>query len=236
MYNIDSVPNFVIKEGSFGNVKIAKYTDGFGLYNNNKQWMCYLNNDSVIKQQYSSYDLAYGDVIISGLGFGILALWICSKPEVNSVTVIEFSSDVIKLFKDSNSVPDKLNIVNADIRNYNTDIEYDVMLLDHHELENFDFRLFDIEEISNKIKHKYMWSWSLEEIYIFKMYANEDHKIQKSLWSDLVNKSDKDFSLLWNNFVDNFFPEEEMLKNISNQKINEYVHTYFDSQFIRLAF
>jgi hypothetical protein len=236
LYNPNSVPSFFIKEASFGTVKINKYTNGFGLYNNDKQWMCYLNHDSVIKEMYSSYDLAHGDVIVSGLGFGILALWLCSKEEVDSVTVIEFSSDVIKLFKDSNSVPDKLNIVNADIRSYNTDIEYDVMLLDHHELEDFDFRLFDIEEICNRIKHKYMWSWSLELMYIFKMYANEDHKIQQSLWDDLTIKCDKDFSTLWNDFVDNFFPEEKMLKNISNQKINEYVYTYYSPQFTKFDF
>ena len=233
MYNAESVPSFFIKEGSSGNIKIVDKGKGFILYENNKFWMNSLKkNDSAIKQLYSSYDLAYGNVIISGLGFGILALWLCNKPDVVSVTVIEFSEDVIKLFKDSNSIPDKLNTVNMDIRNYNTDTEYDAILLDHYETESFDFILDDIQKISSKIKHKNMWAWPLEEMYLFKMYANENHRVVH----DLVDKCDKDFSLLWNDFVDTFFPKEEMLKNISNQKLNEYIYTYFNKKYIGVDF
>jgi hypothetical protein len=233
LYNAESVPSFFIKEGSSGNIKIVDKGKGFILYENNKFWMNSLKkNDSAIKQLYSSYDLAYGNVIISGLGFGILALWLCNKPDVVSVTVIEFSEDVIKLFKDSNSIPDKLNIVNMDIRNYNTDTEYDAILLDHYETESFDFILDDIQKISSKIKHKNMWAWPLEEMYLFKMYANENHRVVH----DLVDKCDKDFSLLWNDFVDTFFPKEEMLKNISNQKLNEYIYTYFNKKYIGVDF
>jgi hypothetical protein len=233
LYNAESVPSFFIKEGSSGNIKIVDKGKGFILYENNKFWMNSLKkNDSAIKQLYSSYDLAYGNVIISGLGFGILALWLCNKPDVVSVTVIEFSEDVIKLFKDSNSIPDKLNIVNMDIRNYNTDTEYDAILLDHYETESFDFILDDIQKISSKIKHKNMWAWPLEEMYLFKMYSNENHRVVH----DLVDKCDKDFSLLWNDFVDTFFPKEEMLKNISNQKLNEYIYTYFNKKYIGVDF
>jgi hypothetical protein len=233
LYNAESVPSFFIKEGSSGNIKIVDKGKGFILYENNKFWMNSLKkNDSAIKQLYSSYDLAYGNVIISGLGFGILALWLCNKPDVVSVTVIEFSEDVIKLFKDSNSIPDKLNTVNMDIRNYNTDTEYDAILLDHYETESFDFILDDIQKISSKIKHKNMWAWPLEEMYLFKMYANENHRVVH----DLVDKCDKDFSLLWNDFVDTFFPKEEMLKNISNQKLNEYIYTYFNKKYIAVDF
>jgi hypothetical protein len=233
LYNAESVPSFFIKEGSSGNIKIVDKGKGFILYENNKFWMNSLKkNDSAIRQLYSSYDLAYGNVIISGLGFGILALWLCNKPDVVSVTVIEFSEDVIKLFKDSNSIPDKLNIVNMDIRNYNTDTEYDAILLDHYETESFDFILDDIQKISSKIKHKNMWAWPLEEMYLFKMYANENYRVVH----DLVDKCDKDFSLLWNDFVDTFFPKEEMLKNISNQKLNEYIYTYFNKKYIGVDF
>lgn len=227
MYNADSVPSFVIKEASSGDIKIVDLGKRFVLYENNEEWMSYLKNDYVIKQLYSSYDLAHGNVIISGLGFGILALWICSKPDVISVTVIEASEDIIKLFKDSNIIPDKLNIINADIRKYNTDKKYDGMFLDHYEKENLNFILDDIKKISSRIKHNYMWSWPLEKIYLFKMYANENHQ----LVHHLLIKPDKDFSTLWKDFVNKFFPEEEMLKNINNQKLNEYIYTYFNKQY-----
>lgn len=206
---------------------------GFVLYENDQFWMNFSkNNDTVIKQLYSSYDLAYGNVLVSGLGFGILALWLCSKPEVLNVTVIEYSKDVIKLFKDSNNIPDKLNIIHMDVRNYDTDTEYDAILLDHYEKETFDFILDDIKKISNKIKHKNMWAWPLEEMYLFKMYANKNHMAVH----DLVDKCDKDFSSLWNDFIDKFFPEEEVLKNISNHKLNEYIYTYFNKEYTGLDF
>lgn len=234
MYNPESVPSFFIKAGSSGNIKIVEMGKGFVLYEGSEFWMnSPKNNDSVIKQMYSSYDLGHGNVLVSGLGFGILALWLCSKPEVLSVTVVEFSEDVIKLFKDSNSIPDKLNIVNMDIRNYNTDTEYDAMLLDHYEKENFDFILDDIEKISSKIKHKSIWAWPLEEIFLFKMYASENHR---AAVLDLVDKCDKDFSPLWNDFVDKFLPKEEVLKNINNNKLNEYIYTYFNKKYTGVDF
>ena len=50
------------------------------------------------------------------------------------------------------------------------------------------------------------------------------------------DKGDKDFSPLWNDFVDNFFPKEEMLKNINNHKLNEYIYTYFNKKYTGVDF
>ena len=186
--------------------------------------MIYSKNDLAIKQLYSSYDLAYGDVLVSGLGFGILALWICTKPNVRSVTVVEVSEDVIKLFKDSNYVPDKLKIVNQDIRKYNTDKEYDALLLDHYELQDYDWMLKDMQDIARTIKHKNIWAWPLELIYLFKMYTNSDYE---SL-SDLDIKPDKDFTQLWTVFVNRFFPKEKTLNNIDPDTLNSYIYTFLN--------
>ena len=132
------------------------------------------NSDSEIKAQYSSYDLAFEDVLVSGLGFGILPLWLCDNPNVNSVTVIEISKDVIKLFKESNVVPNKLTIINDNMITYNTNKKYNAILLDHYEKEDFDLILKDIENICNRIDHDIFWAWSLEAIYLFKMYSSLD--------------------------------------------------------------
>lgn len=227
-YNLKSVPEFTIKEASYGSVDIVDDGARITLYNNGDRWMSYEKaNDLEIKELYSSYDLAYGDVLVSGLGFGILALWLCSKPGVNSVTVVEISEDVIKLFKDSNGIPEKLTIINDSMITYNTDKEYDVLLLDHYERQTFDWRLKDIARICDRIKHKYFWAWSLESIYLFKMYTDLDHQLDLDI-GKILNGSERDLSPCWSEFIDKFFPKEVMVKDIPNKKINEYIYTFFD--------
>ncbi len=60
---------------------------------------------------------AKGHVLINGLGLGVVLAHILSKPEVESVTVIEKSEDVIKLtaphFKDK-----RLTVIHADAYDY----------------------------------------------------------------------------------------------------------------------
>jgi hypothetical protein len=224
LYNPTSIPHIVIKEGSSGPIDIIDHGPSLILYNNGDRWMSYLKNkDLEIKELYSSYDLAYGDVLVSGLGFGILALWLCSKPEVNSVTVVEISEDVIKLFKDANVVPEKLKIINDNMITYNTDIEYDVLLLDHYERQLFEWKLKDIMNICSRIKHKVFWAWSLEHIYLYEMYKEFDVQV-------IINKNGDDLSTHWSDFRNKFFPKEIMLKNINSQKLNEYIYTYFNKE------
>ena len=229
-YNRDSVPHFVVKESSCGSVNIIDHGDHFVLYNSGDRWMVYnKETDIEIKETYSSYDLAYGDVLISGLGFGILALWLCNKPEVKSVTVIEVSNDVISLFNQSNISPDKLTIINDNMITYNTDKEYDVLLLDHYETQDFDWRLEDIKSISSRIKHKYLWSWSLEAIYLLKMYRNEIDEDALNAGCGL-DTSNIDFTSMWGSFIDIFLPQEIMLKSIHGDRLNEYLFSYFDKK------
>lgn len=232
-YDIKTVPEFVIKEGSSGPIDIVHDSNAFSLYNNGDRWMVFnKGNHAEIKEMYSSYDIAYGDVLVSGLGFGILALWLCNKPEVSSVTVIEFSEDVIKLFKESNDVPNKLNIVNDNIITYETDKEYDVILLDHYERQNFDWRLKNMADICNRISHKSFWAWSLEQAYLLKMYGIDAKDIINHKDEDTVFSKKPDLSSFWDLFIDKFLPNEKQLKDISKTKINEYMYTYFNRHHI----
>jgi len=227
-YAYESVPNFVIKESSSGPIDIIDHGNYFELYNNGHSWMVHnKEEDCSIKEMYSSYDLAHGDVLISGLGFGILALWLCNKPEVNSVTVIEISKDVIKIFKDYNLIPDKLTIINDDIITYNTDKKYDSLLLDHYNSQSLDWRIKDMNRICSRIKHKHFWSWSLENIYLSKMYPNTKADQNSSRYKILV-ESEGDITVLWSEFIDKFLPKEKELKNLPNYKLNDYLYNYFD--------
>jgi hypothetical protein len=229
-YNINTVPFFTIKEKSSGPIDIIDHGTHFALYNNGDVWMSYIKGgDTEIRQMYSSYDLAYGDVLISGLGFGILALWLCNKPEVKSVTVVEISEDVIKLFKESNECPKKLNIINDSMITYNTDKQYDVLLLDHYERQSFAWRIKDINRICNRINHKDFWAWSLEKIYLFIMY--QEFQMGRGIdFHKLLSSHNNDWSSNWCTFIDKHFPERTNLKNIPNDKINEYMYNFFNKE------
>ncbi len=65
---------------------------------------------------------ARGKVVTFGLGLGYYAYMAQRKPEVESVTVVELSADVIKIFKENIlpffEHPEKVRIVNADAFEY----------------------------------------------------------------------------------------------------------------------
>lgn len=61
---------------------------------------------------------AKGHVHINGLGLGVILLAVLMKPEVESVTVVEKSEDVIKLIAPSFARFDKLTIVHGDALTY----------------------------------------------------------------------------------------------------------------------
>lgn len=65
---------------------------------------------------------AHGRVVTFGLGLGYYAYMVAEKPEVESVTVVELSEGVIKLFREHilPQIPnkDKIKIVNADAFEY----------------------------------------------------------------------------------------------------------------------
>jgi hypothetical protein len=81
---------------------------------------------------------ARGRVITFGLGLGYFAYMASEKEDVESVTVVELSSDVIRLFREKIlpkfSHPEKINIVNADA------FEYAEKTMPN---ENFDFAFVD---------------------------------------------------------------------------------------------
>lgn len=67
-------------------------------------------------------DKARGKVVTFGLGLGYYAYMVQRKPEVESITVVELSPDVIRIFKESIlpyfEHPEKVRIVNADAFEY----------------------------------------------------------------------------------------------------------------------
>ena len=82
---------------------------------------------------------AHGKVVTFGLGLGYYAYMCAEKPDVSSVTVVEISEDVIRLFKQhilpQFSHPEKIRIVKCDAIEYARDVMPG---------EDFDYAFVDI--------------------------------------------------------------------------------------------
>jgi hypothetical protein len=228
-----SVPDFKIQEITLGPVEVVLENDAYALYNNGIQWMVYspLTNQE-IKELYSSYDLAYGDVLLTGLGFGILALWLCNKPEVKSVTVVEKFSEVIEIFKKINDIPDNLTIINDDASMFATDKKYDVLLLDHYETQNFDWRLRDMQKVCDAIKHDVFWAWSLDEAYMFKTYKLDKYALHSAIENYQHFLDIENMTSGWKDFVKKYFPNEKSLLDIDDRQLEDYIYGHYNKSLI----
>lgn len=67
---------------------------------------------------------ATGDVLISGLGLGMVVKALLLKPDVTSITVLELEADVIALVAPSYPDP-RVRIIHADCRTWKPDRKFD---------------------------------------------------------------------------------------------------------------
>lgn len=180
--------------------------------------------NSQAKDQYSLYDMAYGDVLISGFGFGLLACWIASKPEVRSVTVLEISKDIYDIFLMNNELPEKVNVIIADASTYKTEKRFDCILLDHYEFTSSNWIFRDLKKITNNIpNHDLIWAWSLDAKYIEKYFGYRPYELS----GNLLYLQCIDFYENYNHFK-NIFLMIPTLPNFTKEKFNEYIMTSFD--------
>lgn len=84
-----------------------------------KRLVC--NGDTIMSNTYAEIRdnfkfvlVATGNVLINGLGLGVCLSAILEKKEVNSVTIIEISKDVIKLIAPVFEKDKRVKIINAD--------------------------------------------------------------------------------------------------------------------------
>jgi hypothetical protein len=231
-FDKNTVPQFNIIPGMSGDVTISNSPEEpniFYLHKNNKQLMgLNINSNIEIKELYSSYDLSYGDVLISGLGFGILPLWVASKTEVKSVKVIEYSQGVINLFLQSNKIPKNMTIELGDISTYKSNNKYDCILLDHFQdlqPENeWHLRIEDIQLICKNIpNHNLIWGWSLEHIFLSKKFQITFQQ----LYRQFIDLRKFDLYSKWLEFIDKDI-NVITLPSLSVHKLTEYVYTYFN--------
>ena len=203
---------------------IIKDDNSFALYNKGIRWMTLdLETNKQIKEFYSQYDMAYGNVILTGFGFGILTSWLASKSEVESITVIEISEDVVQAFLKNNKISDKVKIVIEDASKYKDTNNYDCLFLDHYETQNDFWFIRDIKRLANNIpNHNIFWAWSMEEKMLKNFYKYKDFDIKEVLKQDEIFTKE-----LYFNFKNNVLGIKTM-PDLSPKQIKTYFRAYYD--------
>ena len=131
--------DMIIKEDFSEIPPLGFFPDGFrfpAILENENEWMTLTPVD--LDTCEDAIDAAHGKVITFGLGLGYYAYMASEKADVESVTVVELSADVIRLFKEHilPQMPNghKIRIVNADAFEYAEKImpneEYDLAFVD----------------------------------------------------------------------------------------------------------
>jgi hypothetical protein len=184
--------SIVFAETQVNNTKIKREEVSYTLIVDGIEWMRF--DDSYIsrEQLYSSYDLAYGKVLLTGFGFGILAEWIASKDNVTEVHVVEKYPDVIECFLKNNSMPSKVKVIIADASEYKSNEKYDCIFIDHYEILPLSEVSQEIVKVSNNVpNHSVIWGWQFEEIYNTELDILKDYGIDHNRILNYIEKYNK---------------------------------------------
>lgn len=73
---------------------------------------------------------AHGNVLIGGLGIGLILLAIQDKEDVKQITVVEKNKEVIELVGSQLPLNSKVNIVNDDVFEYKPLLKYNTIYMD----------------------------------------------------------------------------------------------------------
>jgi len=224
-FDLKTVPKVKLTEDSKNNVVISKKDNRYYYLftEKNQQMMLDFYTNKEIKEMYSSYDLGYGKILMGGLGFGILALWLSNKPNVESIHIIELSQDVVDIFLSKNQLPSNVTIEIADVDTYVTDKNYDCILLDHYELMIPEERIKSMKQVAKNIpNHNLFWVWSMEDIY-----TSVSYNLSLLEFKQTVGNNYNDFYKKWESFIDKAMGIPT-IPPLNPDKLNEYIYTYVD--------
>lgn len=223
MLDKNTIPPVVIEPGTYGSVEIEKKGNYYFLKHSGVEWNVYnKKNMREYHEQWSGYDLAYGDVLLSGLGFGQMATWVASKPEVKSVTVIEKCSDIVTAFLANNDMPSNVSVVIDDANTYSTDKKYNCIIWDHipNGQHNSDFYR-NLCASAKSINHDLFWFWSLEGYYVTSYYGIT----LQQLYINPIDFKPFDFSTKWEELRSKL--DMPTIPSLSKDKIDSYINSYF---------
>ena len=158
-------------------LEIIKNDNCYNLYVNGIQWMMYeIDNHHQASQLFSHYYISSGNVIATGLGFGIRELWLLNNPNIKSLTILENNKDIIEYHKEVNPILfEKAKIINCDARTYKG--KCDTLLLDHYEFESMTNIIEDVKNITKNIKCRNLWFWHLETQILADLHKVDEHNL-----------------------------------------------------------
>jgi hypothetical protein len=93
---------------------------------------------------------AHGDVLVGGLGLGMILLAVQDKEDVRSITVIEKNPDVIAAVRHQLPLNDKVTVIEGDVYTWKPDRKYDCIYMDIWSYINS-----DVYEEMKTLKRKY---------------------------------------------------------------------------------
>jgi len=154
------MPNLPLDK--IGNVELREGLHGLRLFVNNQCWMgVNFINYREVYQFFSHYTLAKGNVLCSGMGLLIRESWLLTK-KVN-ITLVENNENIIQYHRTYNpELCSQMNITHGDIHHHRG--KYDVVLLDHYELEKEKWIIEDVKRVIENIDCDVVWFWPLERI------------------------------------------------------------------------
>lgn len=170
---------------------------------NRSVWMSYnVHSAEEACELYSSFRVAEGHCLCTGLGLGLRESWLLRKPEVKSVTVIEKNQCIIDFHKEFNpELLKEIKVINENASEYKGSC--DTLLLDHYNQEPWNNVLEDIENVAKNIDCQKMWFWPLEEYLIetskpghyFRSYLELKERLPKL--PDITSYDVYDFVATW---------------------------------------
>jgi hypothetical protein len=100
------------------------------LYDRNLEEVIMTNSSMEFYTNYDFISKARGDILVGGLGLGLLELSIQDKPEVNSITVVEYYPEIIEMILSQLKFRGSISVINEDILNFKTEKKFDTAYFD----------------------------------------------------------------------------------------------------------
>ncbi|MCX6709928.1 MAG: hypothetical protein NTV63_03190 [Candidatus Woesearchaeota archaeon] len=138
-----SIRKIVIDYGPEWKKKYERYANAVGFYDGKIEPGEYVNlydkkanhvmMSNTPMEFYTNYEFikkSRGNVLIGGLGLGLIALFVEKKPEISSITIVEKHPEIIELILSQIKFESKVLIEHSDIFNFAPKERYDTVYID----------------------------------------------------------------------------------------------------------